>query len=67
MSDRDDTPENRRAWIDRSRLLRGPAAMEALDLKSSAAPPRQTFGSAPGPSRTGCWMPMATRIVARTT
>ena len=49
MSDRDDTPENRRAWIDRSHLLRGTAATEALGLGASAAPPRQTFGKAPGP------------------
>jgi hypothetical protein len=49
MSDRDDTPENRHAWIDRSRLLRGPAAMAALGLDMSAVPPRQTFGQAPGP------------------
>jgi hypothetical protein len=49
MSDRDDTPENRRAWIDRSRLLRGSAVMEVLGLEALAAPPRQTFGKAPGP------------------
>jgi hypothetical protein len=49
ISDRDDTPENRRAWIDRSHLLRGSAALEVLGLKASALPPRQTFGEAPGP------------------
>ena len=49
MSDRDDTPENRRAWIDRSRLLRGSAALEVLGLKASTSTPRQTFGKAPGP------------------
>ena len=49
MSGRDDTPENRRAWIDRARLLRGPAALELLGLRGSAAPPQQTFGKAPGP------------------
>lgn len=49
MSDRDDTPENRRAWIDRTRLLRGTAALEVLGLKASTSPPRQTFGKAPGP------------------
>ncbi len=50
MSGREDTPENRRAWIDRSRLLRGPAALEALGLEAPAAPPPETFGKAPGPA-----------------
>ncbi len=49
MANRDDTPENRRAWIDRGRLLRGSAALEALGLKASPPPPRQSFGKAPGP------------------
>jgi hypothetical protein len=49
MSDRDDTPENRRAWIDRDRLLRGPAALVALGVEALAAPPRLTFGKSPGP------------------
>jgi hypothetical protein len=49
MSDRDDTPENRRAWIDRSRLLRGSAALEVLGLKAPDSRARQTFGKAPGP------------------
>jgi hypothetical protein len=49
MSDRDDTPENRLAWIDRRRLLRGSAALEVLGLKASTSPPRQTFGKTPGP------------------
>ena len=49
MSDRDDTPENRRAWIDRSRLLRGSVALEVLGLKASTSPPGQTFGKTPGP------------------
>lgn len=49
MSGRDNTPENRRAWIDRSRLLRGSAALEVLGLKSLSVPPRQMFGTAPGP------------------
>jgi hypothetical protein len=48
MSGRDNTPENRLAWIDRSRLIRGPAALEVLGLKA-AAPRRQTFDKAPGP------------------
>ena len=49
MSGRDDTPENRRAWIDRTRLLRGPAALEVLGLKMAASPASPTFGKAPGP------------------
>ena len=49
MANRDDTPDNRRAWIDRTRLLRGPAALELLGLPASDAPPRQSFGRAPGP------------------
>jgi len=49
ISDRDDTPGTRRAWIDRTRLLRVAAALEILGLKASTSPPRQTFGRAPGP------------------
>jgi hypothetical protein len=49
MYDRDDTAENRRAWIDRGRLLRGSAALEVLGLQASSAPPRQVFAKAPGP------------------
>ena len=49
MSGRDDTPEARRGWIDRDRLLRGSAALAVLGLKDSASPPRQTFAKAPGP------------------
>jgi hypothetical protein len=49
MSDRDDGPQSRRAWVDRTRLLRGAAALEILGIKASAAPPAQTFGKAPGP------------------
>jgi hypothetical protein len=49
MSDRDDMPENRYAWIDRGRLLRGSAALEVLGLKASVAPQREVFGKAPGP------------------
>ena len=49
MSERDDTAENRRAWIDRGRLLRGAAALEVLGLKASTAPPHEVFGKAPGP------------------
>lgn len=49
MSDRDDTPEERRRWIDRDRLLRGSAALAALGLKEPVASPHRTFGKAPGP------------------
>jgi hypothetical protein len=49
MSNRDDTHENRRAWIDRGRLLRGPAASEVLGLAAPTAAPREVFGKAPGP------------------
>jgi hypothetical protein len=49
MSERDDTAENRRAWIDRGRLLRGAAALEVLGLNVPAASPREVFGKAPGP------------------
>ena len=49
MSGRDDTPETRRSWIDRGRLLRGGAASAMLGLDASASPLRQTFGAAPGP------------------
>nr|WP_294518045.1 hypothetical protein [uncultured Rhodopila sp.] len=49
MSERDDTQANRRAWIDRRRVLRGSAALELLGLKASDAPKPETFGKAPGP------------------
>ncbi len=49
MSDRTDTPEHRRGWIDRARLLRGPAALALLGLPPAAEPPRDPFGKAPGP------------------
>jgi hypothetical protein len=48
MSERDDTAENRRAWIDRPRLLRGGPALDLLGIKASAAPAPLTFGKAPG-------------------
>ena len=49
MHGREATPENHRAWINRGHLLRGAAALEALGMKAAAAPPRPTFGKAPGP------------------
>ncbi|SDE36975.1 hypothetical protein [Belnapia rosea] len=53
MHGRDDTPENRRGWIDRARLIRGAAALKVLGLEveededGSEEQPR--FGPAPGP------------------
>jgi hypothetical protein len=49
MLDREDTAENRRAWIDRGRLMRGTAALEVLGLAAPAAPQQEVFGKAPGP------------------
>ncbi len=49
MTGREDTAENRRAWIDRGRLLRGPAALELMGLQAPTARPRPVFGKAPGP------------------
>ncbi|MCR0983098.1 hypothetical protein [Roseomonas populi] len=50
MQGRDDTPESRRAWIDRGRLLRGDAALELLGLEPVGSPaPKPRFGRAPGP------------------
>jgi hypothetical protein len=49
MQGRDDTPEIRRAWVDRGRLLCGAAAFEALGLSPAPSPPRRKLGAAPGP------------------
>jgi hypothetical protein len=49
MADREDTLENRRAWIDRTRLLRGEAAMKILGIKGIGTPPPPIFGKIPGP------------------
>ena len=49
MQDRDDTPDNRRAWIDRARLLRGPEAFRLLGLPAPKPPPAPRFAPAPGP------------------
>ena len=49
MAGRDNTPENRLAWIDRNRLLRGSAALDVLGLKTSVSARHQTFDKAPGP------------------
>ena len=46
----EDTPETRRRWVDRGRLLRGDAAFRLLGLKPPPAPPRPRFPAAPGPT-----------------
>jgi len=48
MHGRDDTPQNRRSWIDRTKLLRGAAALAVLGLEAPAAPRPLTFAKAPG-------------------
>ncbi|MCB8882341.1 hypothetical protein ACELLULO517_18985 [Acidisoma cellulosilytica] len=48
MTDREDKPETRHGWINRTRLLRGKAAMELLGLKDIDGPP-PAFGKIPGP------------------
>jgi hypothetical protein len=49
MHERDDTPENRRGWIDRGKLLRGAEALRVLGLDATGAPRSPKFGTAPGP------------------
>ncbi|MFH5926313.1 hypothetical protein [Roseomonas xinghualingensis] len=50
MQGREDTPENRRGWIDRRRLLRGDAALRLLGLEQAVSPPsKPRFGKQPGP------------------
>jgi hypothetical protein len=49
MRGREDTPENRRAWIDRGRLLRGASALKLLGLEPGAPLEGPSFGPAPGP------------------
>jgi hypothetical protein len=51
MHGKDDTLENRRAWIDRIRLIRGPAALELLGLEVEDGDDNEQprFGTAPGP------------------
>lgn len=52
LAGREDTPEVRRGWIDRGRLLRGRDAFRALGLPASppAPVPPPRFPSAPGPT-----------------
>lgn len=50
MHGREDTPSNRLAWIDRTRLLRGEAALRVLDLAPiQPEVPAPAFERAPGP------------------
>ncbi|WP_338664921.1 hypothetical protein VQH23_07045 [Pararoseomonas sp. SCSIO 73927] len=51
MQGRVDTPESRRAWIDRDRLLRGDAALGLLGLGPAGSPPPEPRpGGQPGPA-----------------
>lgn len=49
LATRADTPEQRRSWVDRERLLRGVDAWRALRLKAPPAAPPPAFPPAPGP------------------
>jgi hypothetical protein len=48
LATREDTPDIRRSWVDRGRLLRGADALRALGLKPPPAPPTPRFPPAPG-------------------
>jgi hypothetical protein len=48
LAARDDTPDIRRSWVDRGRLLRGADALRALGLKPPPTPPAPRFPPAPG-------------------
>lgn len=49
MDGREDTPDNRRSWIDRGKLLRGTEALRLLGVQAAGAPRLPKYGSAPGP------------------
>jgi hypothetical protein len=49
LAAREDTPETRRRWVDRGRLLRGAAAFRALGLEAPEPEPPPRFPPAPGP------------------
>lgn len=49
MADRAVTAENRPAWVDRRRLLGGPAALKILGVAPGQGPRRPLLGNAPGP------------------
>lgn len=48
MHEREDTPENRRSWVDRANLIRGAEAFRILGLPAPDAPHRPKFAAAPG-------------------
>jgi hypothetical protein len=50
LAAREDTPETRRRWVDRDRLLRGEQAFRALGLDSPVEEPPPRFPPAPGPT-----------------
>lgn len=51
LAGREDTPEVRRTWVDRGRLLRGADALRALGLAAPPPePPPPRFPPAPGPT-----------------
>src|SRR5918993_1579698 len=50
LAERDDTPEVRRSWVDRGRLLRGGDAFRALVLEAPPPEPPPRFPPAPGPT-----------------
>ena len=49
MADRADTAENRLAWVDRTRLLGGLAALKVLGVAAGQSPRRPLLGNVPGP------------------
>ncbi len=50
LAEREDTPEVRRSWVDRGRLLRGGDAFRALGLQAPPPEPPPRFPPAPGPT-----------------
>src|SRR5919107_2524194 len=50
LAEREDTPEVRRSWVDRGRLLRGGDAFRALGLEATPPEPPPRFPPAPGPT-----------------
>jgi hypothetical protein len=50
LAGREDTPDGRRRWVDRGRLLRGGDAFRALGLEPPPPEPPPRFPPAPGPT-----------------